>query len=228
MDQKKAYITCLASYSIYTISDSQYDEMLLVKSTHAATLQNSSLNGEKVLVISAQQLKLKYHTVRIPPGGAWLKCAESPQMISYAIELTSVTTSLDPTYYGGEYYKINNYKPTEVGYGFYAEVTDLKKYIISSVCGEFGPGATVACAREGPINARGIWCLAISNPFINNQNVKVVVSFTQSVFVEGSYRKDPDQNDTTVQDNLSFIKAPYKNKKRNFGRNKTFRLDSSF
>ncbi|CAI2175722.1 1182_t:CDS:2 [Funneliformis geosporum] len=181
----------------------------------------------QAIMISAQKLKFQFHTVRIPSSGAWLKCAESPSMISYAIQLASKTDSLDPTYYGGDYYKLKDYKATEVGYGFYAEVTDLTYGITGFVCGEMGPGASVACTREGPIYKKGIWCLAIANPFLNDINVDVVVSFTQSVFVAGTYRKDPNEDDTAIgKSGLSYNKTP--NKKRNLGRSKTLRLDGSY
>ncbi|CAG8548682.1 703_t:CDS:2 [Funneliformis mosseae] len=158
----------------------------------------------QALMISAQQLKFKLHTVSLPSARAWFKCAESPQMISYAIELASQTAPLDPS------------------------VTDLTNDIEPSVCGEIGPGAAIACAREGPIYTSGMWCLAVFNPFLNAQKVNVVVSFTQSVFVEGSYRVDPNLNNTPVPNNLSFVEVSYKNKKRNLGRNKTLRLDNSY
>ncbi|CAG8596690.1 16873_t:CDS:2 [Funneliformis caledonium] len=149
----------------------------------------------QAFMISAQQLKFKLHTVRLPPAVAWFKCAESPQMI--------------------------------IGYGFYAQVTDLTTYIVQSECGEIGPGTAVVCKRQFPIIKSGMWCLAIFNPFLNAQKVNIVVSFTQSVFVEGTYRVDPNLNNTPVPNNLSFIEASYNNKKRNLGRNKTLRLDNS-
>ncbi|CAG8543152.1 16644_t:CDS:2, partial [Funneliformis mosseae] len=151
-----------------------------------------------VLMISAQepQVKFPFHTFAIPPDMAWLKCAENPKMASYIIKLTSQNEDLDPTFYGGDFYKLK--LTSQEKYGFYAMVANDTASIVISKCGTLNNGEltnlSTGCAREFLIPYPGQWCLLIANPTKVAQAVNVLISFTQSVFVEGTYRTDSSVN----------------------------------
>ncbi|CAI2188801.1 11298_t:CDS:2 [Funneliformis geosporum] len=154
-------------------------------------------------MISAQEPKFPLHTVKLPPKTFWLKCAKYPKMASYAIQLASPKAAVDPSSYGGEYYNLKATKVTaQEKYGFIAVVANGTYYVVGSLCGNVSTDEITAlstiCAWQGPINWPGTWCLAIFNVLNFSQNVDVVLSFTQSVFIDGTYRKDDEETVPTI------------------------------
>ncbi|CAI2180288.1 18955_t:CDS:1, partial [Funneliformis geosporum] len=87
------------------------------------------------------------------------------------------------------------------------------------------------CVKEFRITTTALWCLEIQNTFLNDQYFDVVLSFTQSVFVAGSNRKDSNQPAvepySLKKSNLISTSVNGNNKKRNFRRSNTLRLDHS-
>ncbi|CAI2175978.1 2278_t:CDS:2 [Funneliformis geosporum] len=169
------------------------------------------------LFVSAQELpptKLDFHTVKIPKYASWYKCNTlSTEFMSYAIKLASNYAQVDPINYGGKYIfddqpELNNSFYGKYGKGFVARATNRTDYIIVSLCGDIGPngsfiGVSYSCGRVFT-SPPGTWCLIIYNPFFNDQKLDVVLSFTESVFVDGSYRKDQNETITIAKEIRTF------------------------
>ncbi|CAG8631292.1 14483_t:CDS:2 [Funneliformis mosseae] len=186
-----------------------------------------------VLMITAQQLKLPLHTIRIPAGSMWGVCSKSPMVASYAIKLADPNAILDPTNYDGIIEPLES-KLNVKGIGFIAAVGNLMdEFVEESLCtAATEPYEVSACAKEFkfPTGISGTWCLIIVNRFLNYQNIDVVYSFTQSVFMEGSYRIGDNVEFALKKNDLFAFSLDEINniKKRNFRRSKPLRLESSF
>ncbi|CAG8470884.1 8557_t:CDS:2 [Funneliformis caledonium] len=158
----------------------------------------------QTLFASAQELpptKLDFHTVKVPKYGLWFKCNTMPnQYVSYAIKLASTYAQVDPIDYGGKYKfltdpQAGNSFYGKYGKGFISRVTNGTAYAIASQCGDTGPndeflGVSYSCGKEAPPMPLETWCLNIYNPFSNDQKFDVVLSFTESVFVNAPNRKE--------------------------------------
>ncbi|CAG8534067.1 5997_t:CDS:2 [Funneliformis caledonium] len=181
-------------------------------------------------MISAQEVKFPFHTIHIPASSEWFACSNTA-FASYAIKLAGPDSIVDPTQYGGKTVAIQNYKATIQGKGFHAFVSDAQRNVIPrSICGKYGTANEIlpiaACVKEvNPLY--GQWCLEIFNPYLNDQYIDVVLSFTQSVFVVGSYRKDSNQDEEVKKNDLINFPVNGNNKKRNFRRSNILRLDRS-
>ncbi|CAI2177347.1 20297_t:CDS:2 [Funneliformis geosporum] len=183
------------------------------------------------LVAELPPTKFNFHTVKVPGYGAWVKCTKLPTtFISYVIRCVNPNAQVDPMNYGGDFYDLNTPQANtnfygKYGKGFTAMTVNFTDYLTGSVCGEIDTegftSVAYICEKDVTSSILENWCLSIFNPFYNDQKVEVVVSFIASVFVDGSYRKDPNQIPASISKQTFSINKV--NKKRNLRRVRSLR-----